>query len=346
MQHYTLKIIELRIETADTVTVVFKQPGLKKIKYFPGQYLTLIFRINGRRYNRPYSFSSAPVIDADLEITVKRVPGGVVSNHIIDKIKVGDMIEVMEPMGDFTLNNEFISPSAHLVLWGAGSGITPLISIAKYALQHKSVGHVTLVYGNRNTESVIFNDKIELLKKEYKELFSSWSFHTQPTIVMNDPYHIQGRINPAKVLAVMEQEGNLNSTVHYVCGPTGLKESVKLALGNLGVDNNRIFSEDFEIVRDPKEFESIITRTVSIKNNDEVSEIEVVKGKSILEAGLDAMLDLSYSCQTGNCIVCKATLISGDIKMIGLQNRPAELKINEYLLCCSFPLTDNVEVTV
>jgi ring-1,2-phenylacetyl-CoA epoxidase subunit PaaE len=162
MVNYTLKVISIRKETTDTNTIVFKQPGLKKIKYLAGQYLTLIFKINNRKYIRPYSFSSAPGFDANLEITVKRVPGGVVSNHIIDKLAVGDVVEVIEPMGDFTIHNEFINNNTHIVLWGAGSGITPLFSLAKYALQNSKAQHITLVYGNRSFESVIFDEQLRV----------------------------------------------------------------------------------------------------------------------------------------------------------------------------------------
>ncbi|MEO6524899.1 MAG: ferredoxin--NADP reductase [Mucilaginibacter sp.] len=346
MKHYTLKVLELRAETADTVTVVFKQPGLKKISYIAGQYLTLIFRINGRKYIRPYSFSSAPLVDTTLEVTIKRVPGGIVSNHIIDKLKVDDVVEVMQPMGDFTLQNTFINTNSHLVLWGAGSGITPLMSLAKYALHQGLVSHVTLVYGNRNTEAVIFSDKITVLQNQHKEHFSAWHFYTQPAIAINNPYVVQGRIDPARVLSVMKAEGDLNATVHYICGPEGLKESVKTALNDLKIDNDKIFSEEFEIVRNPEEFGDVVTSAVAIKKNGENITIEVVKGKSILEAGLDALLDLDYSCQTGSCLVCRGTLLKGQIKMIGLQSRPPELLENECLLCCSFPLTNAIEIAI
>jgi ring-1,2-phenylacetyl-CoA epoxidase subunit PaaE len=343
---FTLKVVEVRTETSDTVTVAFKQPGLKKIKYLPGQYLTLIFRINGRRYIRPYSFSSAPIVDENLEITVKRVPGGVVSNHIIDKLNIDDIIEVMEPMGDFTLDENKITPETHIVLWGAGSGVTPLISIAKYAL-NKNIGvHVTLVYGNRNTDEVIFNEKILQLKKQFQGQFSGWHFYSQLTITPNNPRIIQGRINPELVLAIMAKEGDLAKTIHYICGPAGLKESVKTSLKLLGVADGKVFSEDFEVVRDPSEFESIVTRMVSLSFNGEKTLIEVVKGKSILEAGLDANLDMPYSCQTGNCLVCKGRLIRGDVKLIGVDKLPDKLNVNEHLLCSTFPLSDNIEIEV
>ena len=345
MKYCTLKVIALRVETSDVVTVIFKQPALKKISYLPGQYLTLIFKINGRRYIRPYSFSSAPIVDANLEVTVKRVPGGIVSNHIVDKLGVGDLVEVMEPMGNFTLNHDFIKKDTHLVLWGAGSGITPLMSIAKYALKEQLVEHVNLVYGNRNFEQVIFNDQIKRLEGENSN-FSAWHFLTQSVISENNPYLIQGRIEPEKVLAIMGKEDDLTNTVHYICGPSGLKESLNSSLLTLGIDKRRIFSEDFEIVRDPAEFKNIKTRSVSITKDENQFTVEVIKGKSILEAGLDAMLDLSYSCQTGNCLVCKGKLVKGEIKTIGISELPAGLSEHEYLLCCSFPITEDVEIVV
>ena len=346
MKYFTLKVIGLHYETEDTVTVSFKQPGLKKVKYIAGQYLTLMFRINGRKYIRPYSFSSAPVIDTNLEVTIKRVPGGIVSNHIIDKLKVDDIVEVMEPMGDFVLNENVISPDSNIVLWGAGSGITPLMSIAKYALYKNLVNHVTLVYGNRNVESVIFKSKIEDLRKQFEDKFSEWHFHTQLIVASNNPYLVQGRIDPDKVLSIMHSEGKLNNTLHYICGPVGLKESVISALLNLGVNREKIYSEDFEAIRNPEDFENIKTRTVLIKKAGEHTIVDVVKGKSILEAGLDAMIDMSYSCQTGNCLVCKGRLIKGEVKMIGVKKLPDGLQQDHYLLCSSFPLTDDVEIEV
>ena len=344
---YTLRVERLQKETADTLTIFFKQPALKKVRYKAGQYLTLIFRINGRRYIRPYSFSSAPGIDSTLNVTIKRVQGGVVSNHILDKLNVGDIIEVLEPMGDFILDK--ISDKVknkHIILWGSGSGITPLMSIAKFALNSTYYEHVTLVYGNRSFETTIFSEQIEELQQLNKERFSIWRFYTKAIIKEDNPYIIQGRIEPNKVLKVMQSEVNIKNTIHYICGSVGLKDSVKGELSKLKVPHENIFTEDFEVTRDPKAFEKISTQNVLLKIEGDTKSFEVTKGKSILEAGLDAMIDLSYSCQTGNCLLCKAVLINGKIQTIGIENLPEGLNSNECLLCCSFPLTDNVEVLV
>jgi ring-1,2-phenylacetyl-CoA epoxidase subunit PaaE len=340
MVTYTLKVVEVRQETIDTVTIAFKQPGLKKIKYKAGQYLTVIFRINNRRYIRPYSFSSAPGIDPHLEITVKRVPEGIVSNHICDTVKEGDVIEVMEPLGDFVISDQV--ENRNIVLWGAGSGITPLFSIVKSLLSSKAQNHVTLVYGNRNNETVIFDRQIRELEVAYPANFSVWHFHTRLVVDEEHPYLIQGRIQPEKVLSVMIKEQDITNTIHYVCGPAGLKESVKKSLQEYNISIENFFSEDFELVKDEKYFEDIFTRTIRIIKEGQQHSVEVVKGRSILEAGLDASIEMPYSCQTGSCSVCRGKVLSGKVRQI--IKRHDDLLEDEYQLCCTYPLTDDVIV--
>lgn len=343
MNTYTLKVISIKKETEDTITICFKQPALRKIKYKSGQYLTLIFRINGRRYIRPYSFSSAPLFDSELEITVKRIPNGIVSNHIHDIVQVGDSIEVMSPMGDFVYNS---SGTNDLVfLWGAGSGITPLISIAKHILLEFTSAKINLIYGNRSNETTIFGNLIDKLLQDYPERFKVWHFITQLSVNQDLPYIIQGRINKANILQIMN-DVPLSESLHYICGPYGLKESVKESLSLLNVSSTQIFSEDFELLKDPKSYEDIHTRSIKLKFIGQEYELEVIKGKSVLESALDAGIELPYSCQTGNCSTCKATIQSGELKMIGLENLRQDLLFNEYLLCCSHPLTNDVYIEV
>ena len=345
MTFYTLRVINIIKETEDTITLCFKQPGLKKLKYSAGQYLTLVFRINGRRYVRPYSFSSAPGVDSLLEVTIKRVHGGLISNHVNDEVKIGDSIEAMEAMGDFTYNVNHASATDNIFLWGAGSGITPLISITKHILATDSSKKVTLVYGNRNHETVIFNEKIKQLQASFPSAFTAWHFHTRLVIDNQNPYLVQGRIDTKKALSILEN-ADVSNSLHYICGPLGLKESVKNALQSKGIPDDHIKTEDFELIRDPKDFENIQTRFVNLHFEGQTTILEVVKGKSILEAGLDALLELPYSCQTGNCITCKGKLIAGAVKMIGINKLPDGLGKGEYLLCCSHPLTDNVQISI
>ncbi len=342
--NYTLKIVDIRRETEDTVTLCFKQPGLKKIKYEAGQYLTLIFRINGRRYIRPYSFSSCPGVDSFLEITVKRVENGLVSNHINDMLQIGDSIEVMPPMGDFIYDKE--QPFEDIYFWGVGSGITPLISIIKSILSTTAAVKVHLNYGNKNHESTIFKDQIEHLKAKYADRFIVRHFHTKLFVDEAHPHLIQGRIDQAKAFQILDESLDAKKCAHYICGPAGLKESVKSAILNKFGSLENVFSEDFELVRDPKDLVDVHTQNVLLNFDGKPYHLEVAKGKSILEAALDADIELPYSCQTGNCSTCKGKLINGKAKMIGLSKEREDLATDEFLLCCAHPLTENVHIEI
>ncbi|UPZ16077.1 flavin reductase family protein [Flavobacterium humidisoli] len=342
MKKYTLKVQEVRKETKDTVTVCFKQPGLKKIKYLAGQYLTLQFRINGRRYIRPYSFSSAPVIDSTLDITVKRVTGGIISNHINDNIKVDDVIEVYEPIGDFVFENS--QDVRGVTFWGVGSGITPLFSMIKDILVNQPSVDVHLVYGNKSNSSIIFKKQFEQLKVDYVSRFKVWNFFSQEEFFEEDSHNKKGRIHKKFVEDLMKSTHSTDR--HYICGPIELKKTVKKTLIELGYSENSIFSEDFELIKNPEDFKDILDQEVLLSFEGLERNIKVNKGKSVLEEALGLGIELPYSCQTGNCSTCKGILKSGQLKMIGLDRPRTDLTENEYLLCCSYPLTGNVCIEV
>jgi len=339
---YTLKVQEVRIETNDTVTLCFKQPGLKKIKYIAGQYLTLQFRINGRRYIRPYSFSSTPLIDSTLEVTVKRVPGGVVSNYINDMVKVDDVIEVQEPLGDFVFKPEESIKS--VVFWGVGSGITPLFSMIKHLLANHSSLDVYLVYGNRSSSSVIFKEKLEELKKRYPNNFKIHSFYSKEEFFIEDSHTFKGRINSDFVEKLLKDIESPSQ--HFICGPIGLKNIIRESLTKLGQNLDNVFSEHFEIVKNPEDFKNIENREILLNFQGIDNKITINKGNSILEEALEIGIELPYSCQTGNCSTCKGNVLSGDLKMIGLDKPRTDLANDEFLLCCSYPLTDNIYIEI
>ncbi len=342
MKLYTLKIESIKKETAESITLCFKQPGLRKIKYLSGQYLTLSFRINGRKYLRPYSLSSAPSIDSFLEVTIKRLQDGIVSNHILDNLQVGNLIEVMEPQGDFcyTPNNN----DDKIYFWGVGSGITPLLSIIKEILATFPSLKIHLIYGNKNPESTIFFETINQLNELYPSAFTITHFYSQLDVENKLPNVFQGRINKQFILELLKN--NSVNSKHYICGPMSLKDMIKETLSELNISSRNVFSEDFELVINPKDFENISTREIKINFHNNNTLVEVAKGKSILEAALDAGIELQYSCQTGNCSTCKGILKSGELKMLGLSKDRIDIKNGEYLLCCSYPLTDNVYIEI
>jgi ring-1,2-phenylacetyl-CoA epoxidase subunit PaaE len=344
LKQYTLTIKEIRRETEDSITLCFKQPGLRKIKYQAGQYITLIVRINGRKYARPYSFSSAPSVDATLEVTIKRVPNGIVSNYINTELKVGDVLEVLEPMGDFTFNN--INSLQNNFLWGVGSGITPLFSIIKEVLQKLPGTAIHLIYGNKNEDSTIFRNQLSLLKQEYAAVFSVTNFYSQIDNVMGSNTFHKGRISSEFVTNLVVQHENLKESVHFICGPKGLKDTIQSSLMDLDVPSSSIFVEDFELIIDPQELYDVEDSKVIIDFQGQQSEIFVPKGKSVLDVALDNNVEIPYSCQTGNCNTCKAKLKVGQLKMIGTTKEREDLAHDEFLLCCSYPLTNPISIEV
>ena len=343
MKNYSLTIVEIIQETEDTKTFVFKNPIFNKIKYEAGQYLTLLLRINDRKYARPYSFSSTPLVDSLLSITVKRVSNGIVSNYIHNSFKVGDVIEVMEPMGDFILNKKESINSIYF--WGVGSGITPLFSLIKEVLNSRPNTIVYLVYGNKNEDSTIFKTQLKKLQEEHPIVFNMSIFYSQEdTFELNDIH--KGRITSTFVANLLSQNKNTKESLHYICGPCGLKELIKNKLQDLEVPMLSIFSEDFELTIDPKELSDVEDSKAIILMRGELFEMFVPKGRSILDMALDQEIEIPYSCQTGNCNSCKAKLIEGQLKMIGLTKEREDLVKNEFMLCCSYPLTNFISIEV
>ncbi len=344
MKSYTLTVIDLKKETTDAMCIVFKQPGLRKIKYQAGQYITLILRINGRKYARPYSFSSAPSVDSYLEVTVKRVRDGIVSNYINNELKVGDIVEVLEPMGNFIFDN--LTAARPIYLWGVGSGITPLFSIIKEVLHTQSNSVVHLIYGNKNQDSTIFINQLKLLQEQHPSAFSITNFYSQMDPIKESKTIHKGRISSEFVTKLLTEEKNVKESIHYICGPKGLKDIVKNSLEMLEIPTSSIFTEEFGLVIDPKELEGVEDCNVSLLFNGQLSDFFVSKGKSVLDIALDFGLEIPYSCQTGNCNTCKAKLKDGQLKMLGLSHKRDDLNRDEYLLCCSYPLTTEISLEV
>ena len=162
-----LKVEKVVKETQDAVSLYFKNPTLfRKIKYKSGQFLTLNLKINNKTEKRAYSFSSSPYVDKDLRITIKKVEKGIVSNYIYDHVKAGDTIKIESPRGSF-FHEPDEKESRTIVLFGAGSGVTPVLSIAKTVLEKEPNSNVLFFYANRDVKSIIFKEEIELLSQKY-----------------------------------------------------------------------------------------------------------------------------------------------------------------------------------
>jgi ring-1,2-phenylacetyl-CoA epoxidase subunit PaaE len=351
-QYLSLKVREVVKETADTVTIFFEQPE-PFLDYKPGQFLTVLLDINGQKARRSYSLCTSPYVDPYPGITVKRIRDGVVSNYLNDKIRPGKTMEIMKPMGHFTM--DFHSQNKrHFVMVTGGSGITPIMGLTKSILINEPHSEVTLLYCSRSEEQIIFKDQLAILQDKYPGKLRVIHNLTQPG---ENWTGLKGRIDAERIKEVMVKNvyPEAEKIQYLTCGPEGLMEVTLATLQNLGVGKENILKESFFTAKSEKtavsgsEMEEAppLTREVKIVLEGEDYEFEVLPDKTILEAGLEENIDMPYSCQSGLCTACRGKLISGEVKMeedAGLSE--SEIK-DGYILCCvSHPMSGDVKINI
>lgn len=351
-QYLSLKVRQVIRETPDTVTIYFDQPD-PFLDYQPGQFLTVIVDINGKAERRSYSLCTSPFVDPYPGITVKRVKDGVVSNYLNDLIRPGKSIEVMKPMGHFTLDYHSQNTN-HFVMVTGGSGITPVMGLIKSILVNEPDSKTTLLYCSRSEEQIIFKNELASLAEKHSDKINIIHNLSQPT---NSWTGLKGRLSADKIKAILtENVGDEGRTIRYLtCGPQGLMEATLASLSGIGVREEDVLKENFFLNAAEKETPSvgsddelpIITRNVQVNLEGQEYEFEVTPDKTILEAGMDEDIDMPYSCQSGLCTACRGKLISGKVKMdedAGLSQKEIE---EGYILCCmSHPLTGDVKVEI
>jgi len=359
----TLRVVALTPETPDTVTIHLERPDGQSVPSQPGQYLTLVVPGAGsgpRPERRAYSLSSTPADAPRLSVTVKRVTGGLVSNYLLDHVQVGQDFEVLPPLGNFVVQP---SPKAarSLVLIGAGSGITPLMSMLRAVLAQEPQSHVLLIYGNRNEESVIFRQALETLEAGSGGRLQVEHVYSQP-LGPPAPHQHTGRLNRTTLLRILEQRHQFPApqAEYYFCGPEGLMTESLAALELLNVPASRIKRESFVAAADAAETadqhgdalagqdDGLVTaRTITIQYEGSEYKLVVPAKQTILDAALDADIDLPYSCQAGLCTACRGKCLSGKVHLDereGLSD--AELAKGYILTCVAHPLTADVVIEI
>jgi ring-1,2-phenylacetyl-CoA epoxidase subunit PaaE len=347
-----LKVREVVRETEDTVTIYFEQPE-PFLDYKPGQFLTLVMEFEGKEQRRSYSLCTSPFVDPFPGISVKRVPDGLFSNFLNEKIFPGKTLNALKPMGHFT--TEFHSKNRrHYFLIGGGSGITPLMGIMKSVLVNEPNSIITLIYSSRNEEQIIFKDQLILLEKANPDRLKIIHNLSQPSESWAGR---RGRLSKSvlkEIIASAEYEQRYEE-VYFMCGPDGIMTAAKEILQELGVDKERIHQENFFSAAAHLAHEEalagishgILSRDVTIVLDGEENLVTVDPSKTVLEAGLAAGLNMPYSCQSGLCTACRGKILTGQVKMdedAGLSEK--ELAAGYVLCCVSRPLSDDIKITI
>ena len=338
-----LQISKITQETPDAITICLKQPFLKKIAYQAGQFVIVNLSIDGQEVERCYSLSSVYKIDKTLNLTVKRTPNGLVSNYLNDHAKHFKSLLITNPTGFFTFNPE-PGDERTLVLFGAGSGITPLFSILKQVLYSESKRKVYLFYANRNREAIIFDTELLKLKTKFAE-----RLHIEH-ILEEPPPNWEGKRGLLDVDSVqnMLHKSNVSAdSFYYICGPEGFMDKVQAGLENYQVRAEDVKIERFKMTNPALQVTGEGAKNVTVYLRNQPHTVEVQDGESILDAALNQGLDMPYSCQSGVCATCMGQIKNGEVHMEE-NNALSDEEVNQgqVLLCTAVPKTDDVEVEV
>jgi ferredoxin-NADP reductase len=327
--YHPLRVVDVVDETPDTRSFVLDVPAAldETFAYAAGQFCTFRATIDGEPVVRSYSMSSSPDTDDRVVTTVKRVPGGRMSNWMNDALAPGDTIEVMRPTGLFVLR----ATDVPIVAFAGGSGITPVISIVKSALATTGRS-IRLVYANRDADSVIFAGELDRLRASSNGR-------------LDVHHHLDSDRGFLDADSCAVLAGDRADADFYVCGPSQYMDVVQAGLSTLGVDDGRVFVERFVMPDVAAPDAPVGTESVVLKLNGKRTTVEYRAGDTILETARRGGLNPPFSCEQGNCATCMAHLDVGEVRMRANNAlTPEEVDDGWVLTCQSLPTSAEIVV--
>lgn len=327
---HPLTIKRVSPEAAGSVAITFDVPPaqLGAFHFEPGQFLTLRAQVQGQELRRTYSISSARrrlAQQREIEIGIRPVEGGVFSNWAAQSLRAGDTLAVLPPDGRFVSTR----PRAlHRVGFAAGSGITPILSMAATTLEEQPQSKFTLVYGNRRMSSVMFNEALQDLKDRFTDRFTMVHILSRQAQEVD---LLQGRIDRDKVLAIVQAllpAASMDEV--FICGPDAMISATEQALREAGVPPQRIHTERFtsgpamaakvqaDVDAAPQRAQQAggaHTTPVTVLFDGKAHSLALGPTEHVLDAALNAGLDLPYSCKAGVCCTCRCKVMEGSAVM-------------------------------
>ena len=351
-----LAVADLRRETDDSVSVSFIVPENERdvFDFVPGQHLTLRAKIDGNDVRRCYSICSG-VNDGEMRIAVKLVEGGVFSSFANNDLKCGDTLQVLPPDGRFVALLD--DRRAHTyVAFAGGSGITPILAIMKSVLEVEPLSRFTLVYGNRDSVSIMFREALEDLKNRFTDRFSLLHVFSRE---LQDVELMNGRIDAEKCGVILGSLVNIDEVDGiFLCGPVGMRTEVSRTLLDYGFDEEKVHIEIFTAPRDgvaAQERRVCLAKINERRGEATGSEVTVILdgirtrlrlercGESVLDAVHRLRPDVPYACKGGMCCTCRAHVVEGEVEMDNNYTlTPAELDQGFILTCQAHPVTDRL----
>jgi ring-1,2-phenylacetyl-CoA epoxidase subunit PaaE len=348
---HQLTVRDVRRETPDAVSVAFDvPPDLKNaFQYQHGQYLTVEVDVGGERLRRAYSITSG-LDDFELRIGVKKNDGGLVSSYINDNVKAGDVLDVLPPLGRFTVPLNPAAARNHLFI-AAGAGITPILSILRTVLVREPKSQALLIYGNRRKNDIMFLEAIEELKDLYLERLSINHVLSRE---WGDIEVLNGRIDNERVDSLLRNNMPASTIDHvFLCGPGTLLDDLQTGLQRLGVAETKIHREIFTPGEGRHGTPIIVGKGAAAAGETQVELIldgrrhffSMESSETIIDAARRSGIEAPFSCKGGMCCTCRARLVEGAVEMdTNYSLEPWEMQAGFVLTCQSHPKT--VKITV
>ena len=346
---HKLHVVDVARETEDAVALTLEPSEADRdlFAFKPGQHLTLRADIGGQDVRRNYSLCVSPA-EGVLRVAIKRIAGGVFSAWATTGIRAGDLIDSMTPRGSFTF--PFVEERRrNYVAFAAGSGITPVLSLLKTGLTVEARSQFTLLYGNRNSASIMFLEAIAALKDRYLGRLQVYHFLDAES---DDVELFNGRLDQARVATVLETLVDpAQVDAAFICGPGPMMDTAEAALREAGVDPEVILVERFSagrpVVTTPaaeRTGGSLVEMQVSIDGRRRSIPFDPALG-NILDSARAAGLSAPYACKAGVCATCRARLVSGQVAMaVNYGLSKAEVEAGYILTCQARPLGGDVSV--
>ena len=343
-----LRVQHLEYSQGETMLLKFETLDGQRPLYKAGQFLTLVFNINGREIRRSYSLCSSPDVDEPLAIAIKRVDNGEISRFLHHKTRLGDVLEALPPNGLFTYEPQ---ENLHrtVFLFAAGVGITPVFSIVKTALLAERNSRIILVYSSRSVEETLFYDELNKLQEAHLDRFKIVYVSSQAKNLL------MARLNVFLIEKLVKEymQFDTQDALFYTCGPIDYMVTCRITLLQMGFDIAQIRRETFVLPEDEVDEDDMTEREVKDKNTYEVvlklrgqeHRVAVPYDKTILQVGLEHKIDIPYSCRAGICSTCTATCVEGGVRMdyneILMDN---EIEAGRVLVCTGHPTADGTTI--
>jgi len=349
---HPIKVRDVYKETKDCSVIAFDIPEEIRddFKFTHGQHLTIRANIDGNEVRRNYSLCTSP-IDNEWKVAVKKINGGIFSSYVSESLKKGDVLEVMPPSGIF---NTPVEPekAKHYIVFAAGSGITPILSIIKTHLALEPKSTFQLFYLNRSVKSIIFKEEIEQLKNKYFGRFEIFHFLTKER---RNVELFNGRFTKEKLEVIIKNIIDIEATDEcFICGPEEMIFLIRDELVAAGLPKEKIHFELFNTghseadkARASKALESKVegTEVTIIDGGKEFHFVMDDDYDNILDGALAAGADLPFACKGGVCSTCKCRVVEGSVQMkINYALDDKEVAQNLVLSCQAVPTSEKVVV--